>query len=182
MDTKQGKAAPSSHTFAARLLASLALVALPAIALAAEPEPIRVAVYDFELNDFSAGGGIIAPDARDASFLAEATEEAKRQLAHSGRYAVVDTAAATDEPVKAHRLRDCGKCIGEITRRLGARQGVLGTVTRINRTEYTLLIQFFDAASGEPLANYYTSLRMGANYAWPRGVTWLMKNQILAKQ
>ena len=35
------------------------------------------------------------------------------------------------------------------------------------------------SGSGEPVANYYTSLRMGANYAWPRGVTWLMKNRIL---
>jgi uncharacterized protein DUF2380 len=158
-----------------------AAVAIAAPVTAAEPVPVKVAVYPFELKDFSAGGGIIAPDARDTTYLEQATEEAKRQLEQSGRYALVDTAAAQDEPVKAHQMASCDKCVGPITKRLGAAQGVVGTITRINRTEYTLLIQFFDADSGEPVHNYYTSLRMGANYAWPRGVTWLMKNRILAK-
>lgn len=170
----------SSHAAAARLLALAMLAVLPAAARSAEPQPTKVAVYGFELKDFSAGGGIIAPDERDATYLAAATDEAKRQLTQSGRYTVIDTAPVADETaVKAHQLRDCGKCIGPITQRLGAEQGVLGTITRINRTEYTLLIQFFDATTGEPAASYYTSLRMGANYAWPRGVTWLMKNRIL---
>ena len=178
--------APPSLPRAKRLLALCALAAVTggwwASARAAGPEPLKVAVYGFELKDFSAGGGIVPPDERDATYLAQATEEARRQLAQSGRYELVDTDGAADEPVRAHKLRDCGQCIGPITQRLGAQQGVLGTITRINRTEYTLLVQFFDARSGEPVANYFTSLRMGANYAWPRGVTWLMKNRILAPQ
>jgi hypothetical protein len=179
------KATHRSPRRAVGLLASLVLAAVMAGAAvqpgAADTAPIKIVVYAFELNDFSAGGGIIAPDERDATYLAAATDEAKRMLAESGRYTIIDTAGAEDEPVKQHRLRDCGMCIGPITQHLGAQQGVLGTITRINRTEYTLLIQFFDAATGEPVANYYTSLRMGANYAWARGVTWLMKNRILAK-
>jgi hypothetical protein len=156
-------------------------LASPAVGETAAAEPIRVAVYAFELEDFSAGGGIIPPDARDNAYLDQATEEARRLLAQSGRYALVDTAAAQDEPVKARTLRSCRGCIGPITRRLGAEQAVIGTIKRINRTEYTLLIQFFDAKSGEPVANFFTGLRMGANYAWPRGVTWLMKNRILSE-
>lgn len=144
-------------------------------------EPIKVAVYEFELEDFSAGGGIIAPDARDTTYLEQATQEAKRLLSLSGRYTMVDTAGAQDEPVKARKMRSCGGCLGPITKKLGADQAVIGTITRINRTEFTLLIQFFDAGSGEPISNYYTGLRMGADYAWPRGVAWLMKNRILAK-
>jgi hypothetical protein len=147
----------------------------------ARAEPTKIAIYDFELNDFSAGGGIIAPDARDARYLAEATAEAKRLLGQSGRYALTETAPVGDEgPVKEHQMRNCGDCIGTLTRRLGADAGVLGTITRINRTEYTLLIQFFEPGSGSPVASYYTGLRMGANYAWARGVTWLIRNRILA--
>lgn len=177
---------PSSARRGNRLLRKLAMMALAAVACpgarAGDAVPTKVAVYDFELNDFSAGGGIIAMDARDVQYLGEATAEARRQLVQSGRYALVDTAPVAGEAsVKARDIRGCGTCIGALTRKLGAAQGVLGTITRINRTEYTLLIQFFDAGSGEPVANYYTSLRMGANYAWPRGVTWLMKNRILAQ-
>jgi hypothetical protein len=141
--------------------------------------PIKLAVYDFELSDFSAAGGVVPPDAKDAGYLAQATEEAKRMLAQSGRYTLVDTAGAQDKPAAAHELHACNGCVGPITKKLGADQAVVGTITRISRTEYTLLIQFIDAGSGEPVSRYFTGLRMGANYSWPRGVASLMKNRIL---
>jgi hypothetical protein len=149
---------------------------------AADAAPIKIAVYAFELEDTSAGGGIIPQDEFDTKYLKEATDEAKRWLAESGRYSVVETSGSDEEPVKAHKLRYCSGCVGPITEKLGADQALIGTITRINRTEYTLQIEFFDARIGASIANYYTNLRMGANYAWPRGVTWLMKNQILAKK
>ncbi|KAB2940030.1 MAG: DUF3280 domain-containing protein [Hyphomicrobium sp.] len=161
--------------------AALSVVARIDMALSMEPQPIKVAVYAFELEDFSAGGGIIAPDERDAAYLEQATQEARRLLGESGRYSIVDTSGAPDEPVKAHKMRACGGCVGPITRKLGADQAVIGTLTRINRTEYTLLVQFFDAGTGAPVANYFTGLRMGANYAWWRGVRSLMQNRILAR-
>ncbi len=144
-------------------------------------ETTKLAVYKFELNDFSAAGGIIPPDAKDAAYLAQATEEAKRLLSQSGRYTVVDTAGAEDEAVKAGKMSSCDTCVGPITKKLGADEGVIGTITRISRTEYTLLIQFFDAGNGKLVSRYFTGLRMGANYSWPRGVAWLMKHRILAK-
>jgi hypothetical protein len=39
-----------------------------------------------------------------------------------------------------------------------------------------------DAQTGAVLSNNFTGLRMGANYAWPRGVKWLMENRILSTQ
>ncbi len=64
--------------------------------------------------------------------------------------------------------------------RLGAEQATIGVVTRVNRTEYTLLMRITDARTGAIVSNSYTNLRMGANYARPRGVKWLMDNQLLA--
>jgi len=145
-------------------------------------EPIKLAVYPFELEDFSAAGGVVSTDARDAKYLAEATQEAKKWLSDSGKYAIVDTASVQDEPAKKHTMHSCHGCVGPITKKLGADQAVVGTITRISRTEYTMLIQIFDAATGEPTSRYFTGLRMGADYSWPRGVTWLMKNRILARK
>ncbi len=79
-------------------------------------------------------------------------------------------------------MHSCSGCVGPITKKLGADQAVIGTVTRISRTEYTMLIQVFDAATGEPVSRYFTGLRMGADYSWPRGAKWLMKNRVLAKK
>ncbi len=163
---------------AAAAVVSAAAVCTPAHS----DEPIKLAVFPVELEDVSAGGGIIAPDERDRAYLAEASEEMRRRLSESGRYRLVDTGpAAQNEHVKARTLHACSDCVGPIARSLGAGQAVVGTIKRITRTEYTLLIQFFDASSGEPVANYFTGLRMGANYSWPRGVIWLMKNRILVK-
>jgi len=52
-------------------------------------------------------------------------------------------------------------------------------VCRVNRTEYTLQILVRDTQSGAAISNDFTGLRMGANYAWPRGVKWLMEHKLL---
>ena len=55
--------------------------------------PIKIAVFDFELEDRSAAGDTGASPV-ETKYLAQATEEAKLALAASGRYSIVDTAGA----------------------------------------------------------------------------------------
>lgn len=167
-----------------RCIFSCAVVVLGTVAAgesARAEDPIKLAVFPFELEDFSAAGGVVSTEGRDAKYLAEATEEGKRRLAESGRYTIVETTNAQDEAVRTHTLHSCNGCVGPIIKKLGADQAVIGTVTRIGRTEYTLLVQVFDGTSGEPAARYFTGLRLGADYSWPRAVRWLMKHRMLAK-
>jgi Protein of unknown function (DUF2380) len=171
----------SARALAASFTAALALSAIQPCA-AAEPGVAKIAVFDFELDDRSAGGGIIAPDAIDSENLKKSTDEARRMLAASGRYTIVDASSAADDVVSAGGIRHCNGCEGPLARKLGADQAMVGIVTRVNRTEYTLQILIRDAQTGAVLSNVFTGLRMGANYAWPRGVKWLMDNQILAAQ
>lgn len=169
------------------LILAIALLALSPGATgsrAAEQVPaatkaVSIAVFDFELEDRSAGGGVIAEDPQDSKYLAEATDEAKRRLAASGRFELVDTKGADLGTAKTHGLRTCGGCAAAIAAKLGADQAMIGVVTRVNRTEYTLLIRITDAVTGAIVSDNYTNLRMGANYAWPRGVKWLMDNKLL---
>lgn len=142
-------------------------------------EPVRIAVFAFELDDRSAGGSVIEPDAADAEHLKLSTEEARRLLAESGRYEIVDTTGATQALRVAGGVRHCNGCEGALAGQLGAEQSLAGILTRITRTEYTLQIVVRDSASGEILANRFTGLRMGANYAWPRGTRSLVNNSIL---
>ncbi|HEY5817517.1 MAG TPA: DUF2380 domain-containing protein [Mesorhizobium sp.] len=148
------------------------IVAGPAFAEDAAA-PVKIAVFGFELEDKSAGAGIIAQDERDTRYLAESTAEAKKLLAASG-YTVIDATSADLGSAKQFGLRNCGSCEAEIARKLGAEQALLGVVTRVNRTEFTLLMRITDAADGKVVSQGFTDLRMGANYAWPRGVKWLM--------
>ena len=97
----------------------------------------------------------------------------------SGRFVVVETKGVDLGEAKKFGLRHCGGCEARIAQRLGGEQAMIGVVTRVNRTEYTLFIRILDASTGKVVSNSFTDLRMGANYAWPRGVKWLMNKRVL---
>jgi hypothetical protein len=168
---------PSAH--AASALAVLALLLAPLVPCAAA-EPARIAVFELELNDASGGSGIIPQDATDTQYLKQATEEARRLLAASGRYSVVDTSGAGEMP--RWGIQHCNGCEAAMAQKLGADLSMAGVVTRIYRIGYTVQIVIRDAKTGALVSNHFTDRRMGANYAWARGVKWLMDNQILASQ
>ncbi len=161
---------------------TIGLIAVAATQASWAAEPRRIAVFDFELDDKSGGAGIIAKDAIDIENLRESTAEARRMLLASGHYIVVDTGGIAGDVASAGGIQGCNGCEGALAKRLGADQSMVGVVTRVNRTEFTLQILVRDAATGTVVSNDFTGLRMGANYAWPRGVKWLMTNKILATQ
>jgi hypothetical protein len=163
------------------------LVALSAF-LAAQPsaanEPAAkaIAVFEFELDDRSGGAGIVAKDAIDIEHLQESTAEARRMLAASGRYRIVDIASLAGDVASTGGLQHCKGCEAALAKRAGADLSLVGVITRVNRTEFTMQIVVRDTQSGAVVSNDFTDLRMGANYAWPRGVKWLVTNKILAAQ
>ena len=161
---------------AAGLAAALTISAAPARA----DEPVKIVVFGFELDDQSAA--VTGQDAVDGENLRASTEEARRMLAASGRYSLIDPASRASELTASGGVRHCDGCEARFARALDADQSMAGIVTRVSRTEYTLQIVVRDAATGAILSNTFTGLRMGANYAWPRGVRWLMDNRILAAQ
>ncbi len=145
------------------------------------PPPIKIAIFEFELDDRSAGGGIIPEDDIDRPSLVQSTNEAKRLLLATGRYSIVDTSSVAAEVKAANGIINCNACEVALARKLGADQALVGVVPRVSRTEYTLFMRVKDARTGAEIASGFTGLRLGANYAWARGVTWLMNNQILPK-
>jgi hypothetical protein len=144
--------------------------------------PVKLAVFGFELEDFSGGAGVIPESDDDREQLRLATETARRLLAESGRYTLVDVSGAAAADVKAHTLRQCNGCEAAIASKLGADQSLLGIVNRVSRTEYGVTFQLRDARTGKLLSVERTDLRMGANYSWNRGAEWLIKNRLLEKQ
>jgi hypothetical protein len=170
--------ASAYRAVAASLAAALTVFAMSP-SEAAEPEVVKIAVFDFVLDDRSAGRGIVGPDAIDSENLIKSTEEARRLLADSGRYSIVDASAAADEVTSAGGIQHCNGCEVPLAAKLGADQSMVGVFTRVSRTEYTLQILVRDAQTGAVVSNASTGLRMGANYSWPRGVKWLMSNRIL---
>ena len=166
-----------------RLRGSTVLMALllggSTLAHAQQTTPKSIEVFAFELEDKSAGAGIIPPDEHDRRYVAESTQMAKDMLAQSGQFTVIDAPATDQQATAPHGLRNCGGCEGRIAKEHGASLALLGVVTRVNRTEHTMFIRILDAGTRKPVSEGFTGLRMGANYAWPRSVKWLMTNRIL---
>ncbi len=175
----QVRKAPARRALAG-FAAVLLTLAAPGASAAHAAEPIRIAVFDFVLDDRSAAGGVVAADPIDAENLQKSTDEARRRLADSGRYSIVDTAGLAGEADAAGGVQHCDGCDAPLAGTLGADQSMVGVVTRVSRTEYTIQIVVRDTGTGDVVSNSFTGLRMGANYAWPRGVKWLMENRILA--
>jgi len=157
-------------------------IALLATVQGAAAEPVKdIVVFDFEMMDSSAAAGIIPQDEIDAKYLAESTQVAKTYLLSSGAYNIVDAKPAATEIAQAGALRDCHGCEAAIASKLGGELAMTGIVNRISRTEFEMVIKVVDTNSGAPVAAGYTGLRMGANYAWPRGAKWLMEQRVMAK-
>ncbi|MCU7864906.1 MAG: DUF3280 domain-containing protein [Candidatus Thiodiazotropha sp. (ex Lucinoma borealis)] len=169
-----------------RILGASLFVALNVIAIqssiAVGQSVVKIAVFDFELDDRSFSGGIIDQDSIDSENLKISTEEVRRMLEASGRYSIVDVSSAAGGVLSAGGILHCNGCEGPLAKKLGADQSMIGIIARVSRTEYSVQILVRNTQTGAIVSNVFTGLRMGANYSWPRGAKWLMKNKILSVQ
>ena len=162
---------------AACLLCAASLIAFSAGA--AMRTPIKLAIFDFELEDFSAGAASTGQTRSDATRLVSVTDEVRQLFAQSGRYYLVDVGDVEAAAAKAHTLRECDGCDAAIALKLGAEQSFVGVVKRISRTEYTVRFQIRDARTGAIVSDADSGLRMGADNSWSRGAARLIKDRIL---
>jgi hypothetical protein len=164
-----------------RVLTALLCAGLVAtFQIVAATAPVKLAVFDFELEDFSAGAASDGVAAADATHLTNVTNSVRQVFAQSGRYQLIDISSTDASAVKTHTLRECNGCEADIALKLGAEQSLVGVVSRISRTEYVVKYQVRDARTGNVVASGDSGLRMGADYSWSRGAVKLVKDQLLA--
>jgi hypothetical protein len=146
----------------------------------AKSPPIKIAVFEFELDDVSAAGASSKGEtAADLTRMQAVTGEARRLLAQSGRYSVVDATGVDAQPVKERTLRSCNGCDAAIALKLGAEQSLIGLVTRVANTEYYASLQVTDTKTGK-VVHQQTAFFTGAEDAWASGVRMLLKHGVLA--
>jgi hypothetical protein len=156
-----------------------ALLAAPPVR-AATSAPIKLALFDFELEDFSAGASSPGATPADTEQLARTTDKVRQLFAQSGRYGLVDVGTADAAAAKEHTLRDCNGCDAAVALKLGAEQSFVGVVKRISRTEYSVRFQIRDARTAAVVSEGNSGLRLGANDSWSRGAVRLIKDRLLA--
>jgi hypothetical protein len=142
--------------------------------------PLKIAVFEFELEDVSAAGATSKVEsAADLSRMQMVTNEVRRVLKESGRYRLVDTAGVSAEAVNQRTLRSCNGCDSAIALTLGADLSLIGVVTRVAQTEYYASLQITDTKTGK-VVNQQNAFFTGADDAWASGVRLLLKHGILA--
>jgi hypothetical protein len=166
------------------LLLGVLLVPAPAAdaadaADAAQAAPIRIAVFDFELEDVSPAASQAGANAGSAAMMAKVSSEARRLLAQSGRYSLVDVSKVDAQPVVEKSLRNCDGCEVGIALQLGAEQSMVGVVRRISMTDYYVLIQISDCRTGKVL-NQQVANFAGGDDGWASGVGMLIRHTVLA--
>jgi hypothetical protein len=162
------------------LLILLLSVAPAAAVRAANSPPLKVAVFDFELEDVSAAGAMAPGEtADDLTRMQAVSTEARRVLVQSGRYSLVDTNGVDAEPVKKRSLRNCNGCDAGIALKLGAERSLIGVVTRVAKTEYYVSLLMTDTSTGK-VVSQQTAFFTGADDAWASGVRMLIKHGVLA--
>jgi hypothetical protein len=157
----------------------LSAACFPVLAADAEkPSPVKIAVFDFELEDVSPASSLVGKTTGNPAVMGIVSSEARRVLAQSGRYSLIDVSKVDAKPATEKSLRNCDGCEADIALQLGAEQSLIGVVKRVTQTDYYVLIQIRDARTGKIL-NEQEANFAGADDGWASGVRMLIKHQVL---
>ncbi|WP_159728712.1 DUF3280 domain-containing protein [Methylosinus sp. Ce-a6] len=165
---------------AACLLVASACAMTPALATASE-RPRKIAVFDLELDDFSAGGPLAGESPAETKRLAEMTRLARDLLAASGLFEIVDVAAAKDPMVETHRLRKCNGCDADVARGLGAELSFVGFFRKVSVMVQSLVFYIRDTKSGALVDISQTDFRGETDESWRRALTWLIRHRLVER-
>jgi len=140
--------------------------------------PIKIAVFEFELEDATPAAALLGQATSSAASLEQVTRSARQELEQSGRYHIVDIGAADEEAVRNNTLRNCDGCEARIAHALGADESLLGIVRRATQTDYYVLVLVRDARTGKILDQQDANFA-GSEEGWPSGVRMLIRHQML---
>jgi len=161
------------------IMLALALAATPFAA--GQAEPIRTAVFDLQLVDTSLEGEMNGASEVESRRLAMLSERLRAALAASGRYELVDI-APVQEAARQQNLQSCGGCDRRMAAELGADLAVTGFVQKVSNLILNINLYVRDVESGRLVEGYSADIRSNTDESWTRGLDWLLKNRLLAKE
>jgi hypothetical protein len=159
----------------ARLLLLFSLLS----ASAAAAEPMRIAIFDFEMIDTSLEGEMKGTSPEEKTRLAKLAPVLREKLAASDRYMVVDTASVLDR-ARAQNLQACGGCDATLAHEAGAEVALTGTVQKVSNLILNLNIYLRDARDDRLLQAMSADFRGNTDESWSRALNYLIRNRLLA--
>jgi hypothetical protein len=157
------------------VLTALTLMA----SIPARADPLKVAVFNFELVDTSLQGEVDGPRKDEQQRLMNAGDQLRKGLAESGKFAVLDI---TPVNVAAHgsNLQACGGCDVQYAQRLGADLAITGVVQKVSNLILNMNVYLRDTHTSNLVTSMSVDLRGNTDESWSRAMSYLLRNRLLA--
>jgi hypothetical protein len=157
----------------------LVVVPLLLVASPAPAEPLKAAVFDFELLDTSLEGEMKGPQADEQRRLMDVTEQLRKGLADAGKFVVLDI-APVNAAAHASNLQACGGCDVQYAQQLGADLAITGVVQKVSALILNMNIYLRDAHTGQLVKVMSADFRSNTDESWSRAMSYLLRNRLLA--
>jgi hypothetical protein len=145
----------------------------------AHADPLKVAVFDFELLDTSLQGEVNGPQADEQRRLKDVAEQVRKALAEAGKFVVLDN-APVNAAAHASNLQACGGCDVQYAQQLGADIAITGVVQKVSALILNMNIYLRDAHTGQLITVMNADFRGNTDESWSRTVSFLLRNRLLA--
>jgi Protein of unknown function (DUF2380) len=142
-------------------------------------EPLRAAIFDFELLDTSLQGEIKGPQADEQRRLKDVTDQLRKGLAEAGKFVIVDI-SPVNAAAHASNLQSCGGCDVDYARQLGADLAITGVVQKVSALILNMNIYLRDTQTGQLIAGMSADFRSNTDESWSRTMSYLLRNRLLA--
>jgi hypothetical protein len=142
-------------------------------------EPLRAAIFDFELLDTSLQGEIKGPQADEQRRLKDVTDQLRKGLAEAGKFVIVDI-SPVNAAAHASNLQSCGGCDVDYARQLGADLAITGVVQKVSALILDMNIYLRDTQTGQLIAGMSADFRSNTDESWSRTMSYLLRNRLLA--
>lgn len=157
-----------------RICGLAAALALGLAGPAMGADPVKTAVFDFELVDTSMEG----ERAEHRLWLRLASEQMRKSLAASGKYSIVAVEPAGPRIADAGYLHGCNGCEAGIARDLGAQLAIAGVVHKVSTLILQIAVTVRDAQSGEVRQAASVEVRGDTEESWVRGARYIAVNRL----
>jgi hypothetical protein len=145
----------------------------------AHADPLKVAVFDFELLDTSLQGEVNGPQTDEQRRLKDVAEQLRKALAGAGKFVVLDI-TPVNAAVHASNLQARSGCDVQYAQQLGADLAITGVVQKVSALILNMNIYMRDAHTGQLITSMSADFRGNTDESWSRTTSYLLRNRLLA--
>lgn len=146
---------------------------------AARAEPLKLAVFNFELIDTSLQGEMRGSSPQELQRLIKISDDLKADLATDKNYGVLDMAPVAAK-AKIENLQACGGCEVSLAHEIGADIALTGTVQKVSELILNLNLYLHDVKTGKLMTEMSVDIRSNTDESWEHGLSFLVRNRLPA--